>query len=572
MVDIAISLPDVSTDSSYTATSDSEEEYTADSVEFFDGHGIRFGPTSFDDDDPSWKERLKPYLKKFAIFMYIFMINAGIPYTLYYFVLDDKTLLIPYWLGYSSLLLTNLFKILEGLTATIAYVHRKVTKDWRMMMDTETHQFTKVYDTDLTIGGTNQKMVLIDGLPVKDVNPPLQEEDEDNIIKIGYEIPHLLVIVPAYLVNEQDVIEETLTHMGNVLYSGRVEILLVFNTPPFDGKAELVGRLIKLARNFRSKYGKTLHIAENATSHSKAENVNFGLKLVRDGHIDKPDIVAMYDADHQPELWAWERVAYMFIKTGCDVLQGRCVIRNNKNFFARMIAVEYELMYTLHQKGGQFLRGYGIFGGSNGFWIYELLDEIEMDESMLTEDIDSNFRAMESGAKVIYCDDVISYELTPPNFWAWVSQRLRWSQGWFEVTFRHTTRIMKCRELTWRQKIFSMNYLPWRELGPYFMAQIFPAFVLYVSIYGVDGIGWGSVLGSFLVKDLPIWINTLMVGACISTDSHRWYNPIYKPVSFWSYIGFIMFSPFYLQALLLISMVAHAKHFMGATKWVVTPR
>ena len=551
-----IAIPDSeSTSESSLSVSDS---YSAEDVDTYDGHGIRFGPSSFEEENTkSFMERLKPYLSKFTVFMYIFMLNAGIPYIVYYFALDETTLLIPYWIGYSSLLLTNSFKIMEGIAATIAYVHRKVTKDWRLMIDTETREFTRVYDTDITLAGTNQKMVLVDGLPLRDENPPIQEEDDEHIIKISYDTPDLLILVAAYLVNERDVIEETLNHMGSVIYSGHVEILLIFNTPPFDGKQELVGRLIELSQNFQQMYGKTLHIAEHTTSHSKAENVNYGMELVRDGKIHTPDIVGMYDADHQPELWAWERVAYMFLKTGCDVLQGRCVIRNNKNFFALIIAVEYEPMYTLHQKGGQFLRGYGIFGGSNGFWIYEVLDQIMMDESMLTEDIDSNFRAMEIGAKVIYADDVISYELTPPNFWAWVSQRLRWSQGWFEVTFRHTHRILKCKELTWRQRLLTLIYLPWREASPYLMAQVLPSFVLYASIYGVEGIGWETVLGSFLVKDLPIWINTLMVGACISTDSHRWYASAYKPVPFWSYIAFIMFSPFYLQALLLITMISH---------------
>ena len=88
------------------------------------------------------------------------------------------------------------------------------------------------------------------------------------------------------------------------------------------------------------------------------------------------------------------------------------------------------------------------------------------------------------------------------------------------------------------------------------------SYILLVSIYGVESIVWESVLGSFLANDVPIWINTLMVGACISTDSHRWYNPMYKPVSFWEYFAFIMFSSFYLQALLIISMIAHCKHFM----------
>ncbi len=176
------------------------------------------------------------------------------------------------------------------------------------------------------------------------------------------------------------------------------------------------------------------------------------------------------------------------------------------------------------------------------------------------------------GLKLFNCDDVISYELTPPSISAWISQRLRWSQGWFEVMFRHTWRILKCKNLTWRQRLWTLVYLPYRELSIYLMQQIGPAFLAFAILYGTDSISWESVLASLIAKDLPVWLNTLMVGATITTDSYRWYETSYKPVPFRCYFEFIMFSPFYLQALLFISMIAHCRCFLGINRWIVTPR
>ena len=75
-------------------------------------------------------------------------------------------------------------------------------------------------------------------------------------------------------------------------------------------------------------------------------------------------------------------------KKKADILQGRCVTFNNQKFLTGIIAVEFDLMYVLHHKGGEIMRGLGFFGGSNGIWSYDALSTIRMDPSMLTEDID----------------------------------------------------------------------------------------------------------------------------------------------------------------------------------------
>jgi len=65
------------------------------------------------------------------------------------------------------------------------------------------------------------------------------------------------------------------------------------------------------------------------------------------------------------------------------------------------------------------------FGGSNGYWKAEILKEIRMDGSMLTEDIDSSIRATLAGYKIGYSGDVISSELSPLREATLKKQRLR---------------------------------------------------------------------------------------------------------------------------------------------------
>jgi cellulose synthase/poly-beta-1,6-N-acetylglucosamine synthase-like glycosyltransferase len=56
-----------------------------------------------------------------------------------------------------------------------------------------------------------------------------------------------------------------------------------------------------------------------------------------------------------------------------------------------------------------------------------------MDPRMLTEDIDASIRAMLYGFKGVYDHNLVSLEQPPPDFPALIKQRLRWTQGWYQV-------------------------------------------------------------------------------------------------------------------------------------------
>ncbi len=259
-------------------------------------------------------------------------------------------------------------------------------------------------------------------------------------------------------------------------------------------------------------------------------------------------------------------------KKGYDIVQGRCVIRNNGSFWNMMIAVEFELIYMIYHRGGGILRNYGIFGGSNGFWKYEALSETGFDKNMLTEDINSSYEALLNGFKIGYCDDVISYELCPITFSAWVSQRLRWSQGWLQVTLRHTCRAMRSKNFGIWQKIMTLAYLPFREINTYLSGQILPAFIIYLVFVGRLEINTNFLIISLVLKDLVSWITVISAYFHNKYDAGRMTDIEYKPVGAYGHIIYAILSPFYLLLLLLISMVSHYKQLIGTKKWVITPR
>ena len=83
-------------------------------------------------------------------------------------------------------------------------------------------------------------------------------------------------------------------------------------------------------------------------------------------------------------------------------MQGHCVVRNgDASWIARMVAVEFEVIYGVSHPGRARLHGFGIFGGSNGYWRRDVFRQIRLQRSMLTEDIDSTMRSLRDGFKIV---------------------------------------------------------------------------------------------------------------------------------------------------------------------------
>jgi len=97
-----------------------------------------------------------------------------------------------------------------------------------------------------------------------------------------------------------------------------------------------------------------------------------------------------------------------------------------------------------------------------------------MDESMLTEDIDSALRALGKNVNVIHEINALSYELAPTTYQAFWKQRLRWAQGWTQASIKHAKLAWNNpeegnRKACVRAGIFSLLFV--RELSYYLVTQ-----------------------------------------------------------------------------------------------------
>lgn len=362
--------------------------------------------------------------------------------------------------------------------------------------------------------------------------------------------PPATAIIAAYLPNEAATIVETIQSFLAQNYEGGLQVILAYNTP-VDLPVEHELRALAVARP-------ELALLKVAHSTSKATNVNAALALV------EGDFVGIFDADHHPMPGAFAR-AWQWLSHGVGIVQGHCVVRNgDESSIARMVAVEFEQIYAVNHPGRARLQGFGIFGGANGYWRTSLLRRVRFQGAYLTEDIDSSLRSVRLGAEIVSDPGLLSRELAPTALGALWRQRMRWAQGWFQVSLRHGHAAVVDRGIGFRQRFGIFLLLGWREAFPWVAALMWPTLAFAVIRDG--GLPHLSVVllvvSLFTVTTGPIQIAFAYRLAAPEIRRHRsWW---------WAYAAFSVF--FYQEWKNLIVRVAHLRQLFRQHEWVVTPR
>lgn len=406
----------------------------------------------------------------------------------------------------------------------------------------------------------------------KDGGPVGRQETGTRWSNPGAVIPggNFLIIVPAYLNNEADILPSTLDSYTKLQYKGgTLTVQLVFNCRNADSEA-MTTAAYELARDWHGqKRGDCIfEVHHNKQSKSKAQNVNYVLDRIH-SKPNKPDYIGVFDADHWPTRLSVQHAAHRFREGQADIIQGHCSVRNySETLVASIVAVEFEDIYNIGHEGRTDTWDIGIFGGSNGYWRAPLLIETQMDGSMLTEDIDSSFRALRKGAQIRYCHMMRSSELATESMSALIKQRARWSQGWFEVSKKHFIACFISRTDTLksvRKKICIILLLFYREIFPYL--TVAPGIFLII-LYLREGYIYlnYALLYLFIVMMSMNILRLAMV--CVAIQGPVRSDPHW-------FARFMLYAVIYLpyQGLLnTVQVSSHWRNFAGKTEWVVTSR
>lgn len=356
-------------------------------------------------------------------------------------------------------------------------------------------------------------------------------------------------IIAAYLPNEADTILETLDAFLEQEYVGGLQVILAYNTPE-DLAVER--DLLALAEQHPS-----LVVLRVEDSTSKAQNVNAALRFATG------EFVGIFDADHHPMPGAFAR-AWHWIADGADVVQGHCVIRDADTPLAKLVAVEFEQLYAVAHPGRTLLHGFGIFGGSNGYWKRETLDRLRLRGSYLTEDIEASMRLLMEQGRIVNDPGLVSRELAPASPTGWWRQRLRWSQGWFQVSLRHLWPLVRTADLGWRRRAGVLFLMAWRELYPWVVQLVWPLMVFLA--WRDSGLDLKSPIFAFL----SLYI--ISSGAVQTLIAWRVAVPEVRRHRSWFVWYAVANIFFYTGAKNLVNRVAHLKQIRGERVWVVTAR
>jgi cellulose synthase/poly-beta-1,6-N-acetylglucosamine synthase-like glycosyltransferase/CheY-like chemotaxis protein len=363
--------------------------------------------------------------------------------------------------------------------------------------------------------------------------------------------PAASAIIAAYLPNETATALETIEAFLNLDYAADLQVIFAYNTPrplPMEEELQAIAR--------RDPRFVPLRVSGST---SKAQNVNAALRIVRGA------FVGIFDADHKPDPNSYTR-AWDWLASGYDVVQGHCVIRNgDASPIAQLVAVEFESIYAVSHPGRTRLHGFGLFGGSNGYWKTDLLRQTRMQTAMLTEDIDSSLRVITAGYRIASDPKLISRELAPLTLRAFWHQRLRWAQGWFQVSLKHVVPALKSPYLSARQKAGVLHLLLWRECYVWICVQILPILAFWVFVRH-EHVSWFvplflvTTIVTTLTGPLQLFFTYLRADAEVRKRG-RWF------------LTYLIYSlVFFSELKNVISRLAHFKETLRERAWKVTPR
>ncbi|MBA2283051.1 MAG: glycosyltransferase family 2 protein [Acidimicrobiia bacterium] len=384
-------------------------------------------------------------------------------------------------------------------------------------------------------------------------------------------LPSTTAIIAAYLPNEADLIVETIEHH---LQAGPpdLQVIVAYNTPtPLDVEFDLLELAQREPR---------LVVLQVEHSTSKAENVNAALAVATG------EIIGVFDADHHPQAGSYQRAWRWMAADVADVVQGRCAVRmasgkTRRSFLDIIVTAEFEQIYTVSHPGRTRLQGFGIFGGSNGYWRAESLRAMRLDPTALTEDIDASVRLLRSGGRIITDPGIVSGELAPPSLRALCHQRLRWSQGWFQVARRHLGALVADESIGVRSRIGSAWLFGTAAVMPWIGALTIPVsiqhFLFPSNASSVrENIGLFGQYAATLPAERSPFIGYLVTFGMISFLTQAavaFRHALPGSRRLWIFAPYVVASAICFSHLrTACARLSHVRELSGQADWKVTPR
>jgi len=111
------------------------------------------------------------------------------------------------------------------------------------------------------------------------------------------------------------------------------------------------------------------------------------------------------------------------------VFQSQLNIANPATRFSKYLGPAQEIAQRIYTKANQIIFDRGVFYGSGALLRLDAFSQLDIPENVLSHDIWDTAYLDQSGYKIVFCPDVISYESYPNNYIESINRDKRWIKG-----------------------------------------------------------------------------------------------------------------------------------------------
>ena len=338
-------------------------------------------------------------------------------------------------------------------------------------------------------------------------------EDEEthgrNSVPATFEPPRqrFTVLVPAR--HEEAVIQETIQRVVELRYPPElVQVLIVIEAGDSGTIAKVEEKLAAL-RALGVGHVRLITFAEPPIN--KPHGLNIGLREATG------DVVTIFDAEDEPHPNILRIVDTVMTREGVGVIQcGVQLMNYASRWFSPLNVLEYFFWFKsrLHYHASV---GMVPLGGNTVILRRELLLRLGgWDQHCLTEDADIGIRlsVAQIPIRVLYDDEHVTKEETPPTVRQFINQRTRWDQGFLQVLGKGDW----LRLPSWPQRLLAVYTLAFPLLQAVVLLYIPVSFWLMFSAK--------IPIGVAMVSSLPLYLLVLqffisLVGLYEFTSIHH---------------------------------------------------
>jgi cellulose synthase/poly-beta-1,6-N-acetylglucosamine synthase-like glycosyltransferase len=253
------------------------------------------------------------------------------------------------------------------------------------------------------------------------------------------------ILVPAH--NEEMVIEHTVKSLFELDYpKDKLEVLVVDDASS-DRTPEILDGLCHKYPGLR-----VLHTTKaDGGGKGKAAALNRAIPLT------KFELIAIYDADNQPEPKALRYLASQFTmdpRLGAALGKFR-TLNKTKNILTRFINIEGLSFQWIVQAGRWKLLKIATLPGTNFIIRKSVMAEVGgWDIAALTEDAELSLRILEGGYLIKFVPYAVTWEQEPETLAVWFKQRTRWARGNFYLMKKFWSSIGRAKNKALATEMF----------------------------------------------------------------------------------------------------------------------